>query len=107
MEKAYWCKRITVPHLIPIVSLGKKKNAYYRLSQTKSDYELLGENTKYWDYYISDLDNDKDKVIPDPVKSIEDNHGPFLTYNGSYVSIWEYGEGDTLPYKDPDIGPSG
>ena len=104
MEKAYWCKRITVPAPLNQLLVWARKRMLTTDYQTKSDYEVLGENTKYWDYYISDLDNDKYKVILDLVKIIEDTYGLPLTYNGSYVSIWEYGEGDTLPpHKDPDI----
>jgi hypothetical protein len=69
-----------------------------------STYELIDKNSKYWQWNLNDID---DCNVRDMVTDIETRYCIPINFKNSYLSIWEFGEGDTLPpHTDPDVSQS-
>lgn len=104
MITAKWCRKFTSPVDLDSLLVFARKIMLTREYVGKSAYKLLGENTKYWEIQLQDTNN---KAVNDLVDYIENTYNLPLRFDKSYVSIWEYGEGDELPpHVDPDMSQS-
>ena len=104
MTTANWCRKFTPPvDLDPLLVFARK----IMLTHTyvgKSAYELLGKNTKYWEVKLQDVDN---IAVNNLIDYVETTYNLPLKFDKSYVSIWEYGDGDELPpHIDPNMSQS-
>jgi hypothetical protein len=101
---AKWCRKFKSPvELDPLLVFARKIMLTHNYVG-KSAYELLGKNTKYWEVKLKNVDNVAVNNLVDYVESI---HNLPLRFEKSYVSIWEYGDGDELPpHVDPSISQS-
>ena len=99
-----WCKQITINcDLNHLLVFAKKQMLNYDWVGN-SMYELIDKNSKYWQWNVSDIDNNH---IQEMITDISDRYKIPLRFKDSYLSIWEFGEGDKLPpHTDPDMSQS-
>ena len=104
MITANWCRTFTSPvDLDPLLIFARQLMLTHDYVG-KAAYELLGKNTKYWEVKLCDVDND---AVNSLVDYVEATFNLPLRFNKSYVSIWEYGDGDELlPHIDPNMSQS-
>lgn len=104
MTTANWCKIFTSPVDLDSLLVFARKTMLTHNYVGKSEYELLGKNTKYWEVKLQDTNN---KAVNELVDYIENTYNLPLRFDKSYVSIWEYGDGDELPpHIDPNMSQS-
>ncbi len=104
MTTQNWCKKIKINCDFGqlLVFARKRMLSYPWLGN--STYELIDENSKYWQWNLNDID---DRNVRDMVTDIETRYSIPLNFKNSYLSIWEFGEGDKLPpHTDPDVSQS-
>ena len=102
-RKYYWVTPLTIPaEVLDINKLlifsRKLMNKQKRVQISKEAYkQRYGESEigiKYWDLKLPEVNN---QTVKDLAVWIEENYGLPINYDGSYVSILELNEGDTLP----------
>ena len=104
----YWVTPLSIPSDVLdinklLIFSRKLMTKQKRVQISKEAYkERYGESEigiKYWDLKLSEVDN---QTVNDLAVWIEENYGLPINYDGSYVSILELNEGDTLPaHMDP------
>lgn len=104
MTTQNWCKKITVNcDFNKLLVFARKRMLAYDWVGN-STYQLIDKNSKYWQWNIADID---DNNVQTMIADIELRYGVHIKFENSYLSIWEFGEGDTLPpHTDPDISQS-
>jgi len=101
---AKWCRKFKPSVDLDSLLVFARKVMLNHQYVGKSVYELLDENTKYWEVKLKDVDN---KTVNDLIDYVENTFKLPLRFDKSYVSIWEYGAGDKLPpHIDPNISQS-
>ena len=104
----YWVTPLSIPSDVLdinklLIFSRKLMTKQKRVQISKEAYkERYGESEigiKYWDLKLPEVDN---QTVNDLAVWIEENYGLPINYDGSYVSILELNEGDTLPaHIDP------
>ena len=104
----YWVTPLSIPSDVLdvnklLIFSRKLMTKQKRVQISKEAYkERYGESEigiKYWDLKLPEVDN---QTVNDLAVWIEENYGLPINYDGSYVSILELNEGDTLPaHMDP------
>ena len=104
----YWVPPLSIPSDVLdinklLIFSRKLMTKQKRVQISKEAYkERYGESEigiKYWDLKLPEVDN---QTVNDLAVWIEENYGLPINYDGSYVSILELNEGDTLPaHMDP------
>ena len=104
----YWVTPLSIPSDVLdvnklLIFSRKLMTKQKRVQISKEAYkERYGESEigiKYWDLKLPEVDN---QIVNDLAVWIEENYGLPINYDGSYVSILELNEGDTLPaHMDP------
>jgi hypothetical protein len=104
MTTVNWCKKIEVEcDLNQLLVFARKQMLNYDWVGNNT-YELIDKNSKYWQWNIKDID---DQNVQTMIYSIENNYKVPIRFENSYLSIWEFGEGDKLPpHVDPDVSQS-
>ena len=104
MTTANWCKKISTSADLNKLQVFARKRMLTSEWVGNNTYPLIAKNSRYWQWSIDKITDD---TIQAMITEIQEQHNIPLRFDGSYLSLWEYGEGDSLsPHIDPDISQS-
>jgi hypothetical protein len=104
MTTENWYKKIKVECNLDQLLIFARKQMINNKWVGNNTYELIDQNSKYFECNLNDI---TDQNIQNMISYIEFEYKIPLRHNNSYLSIWEFGEGDRLPpHTDPDISQS-
>lgn len=94
LETHNWCQKFSLP--LELSGLKSFSEAQRQSSKflTHQDYQVLGKNSKYWDWFTRDMTNTSGIEL---LTYLEERHKLPVNTPKTRMALWEYGEGDVLP----------